>query len=83
MNDEQTSLFDLGASDNIPTRRLRTMHNLYGIVKGRTCGGCSNLCATGKNRVYYKCNLSKVTAGAGTDWRKKWVACGKFEDTNA
>lgn len=82
MNNEQSPMFDLGESDNLPAQRLRDMHGVYGNKEGRTCGECSHLCAKVRSRTYYKCCLSKVTAGAMTDWRKSWSACGKFEDKN-
>lgn len=58
--------------------QLRTMHGDYGLRADQTCGGCVH-CAlrNGGARSYYKCTLyGRYTSGPGTDWRKKWVACG-------
>lgn len=58
--------------------QLKTMHSDYGIMPDQTCGGCVH-CALrpGGARSYYKCTLyGRYTSGPGTDWRKKWPACG-------
>ena len=58
--------------------QLRTMHRDYGVLPGQTCGGCVH-CALrpGNTRSYYKCTLcGRYASGTGTDWRKKWAACG-------
>jgi hypothetical protein len=79
------TLFDLPAPifphdepvDPRPSQ-LKTMHRDYGVRADQTCGGCVH-CAlrNGGSRNYHKCTLyGRYTAGPGTDWRRKWVACG-------
>lgn len=62
-------------------KQLRTMHQDHGIAEGKTCGECSHLCRGKYNTtVYFKCELYVPwTHGPGTDWRRFWQACGKFE----
>jgi hypothetical protein len=58
-------------------------HKLVGYLRriygngpdGATCGNCANLYAVGK---YFKCKLGPQSRSEATDWRKKWLACGKF-----
>lgn len=46
------------------------------------CGECANLRRYYyHNNYYHKCALYGETHGPGTDWRRKWPACGKFEGT--
>jgi len=52
---------------------------LYGEMPGQTCKGCKYLIGWAHSRVYYKCQLRKITHGAGTDHRVNWPACGKYE----
>lgn len=62
-------------------KRLR-MQTLYGAgPEGRTCGECVHLVTRSRARDYFKCLHYGITGGPGTDWRKRWPACGKFEQT--
>ena len=58
--------------------QLRQMHNDHGVLPGQTCGGCIHCSMRpGNTRGHYKCTLyGRYTNGPGTDWRKKWPACG-------
>ena len=71
--------FDVAPIDPRPAR-LRVMHKMYGRDPAHTCGQCRHLIARRYSRVYYKCGLTRQTAGPGTDWRKSWEACSKFEE---
>lgn len=55
------------------------MHTLFGRRDEQTCGQCALLLRrkSGK-RTYLKCTLNRQSAGAATDWRASWPACGKF-----
>ena len=78
----QLTLCDPGA-ENVPPLNLQEMHKLYGDYPGRTCGECAHLYNSGHGngrKAYYKCGLARVTRGPGTDWRKFWLACGRFAD---
>jgi hypothetical protein len=59
--------------------QLATMHRMYGTNDAHTCGECKHLITRRFAGTYYKCDLTKMTAGSATDWRKKWTACGAFE----
>lgn len=59
---------------------IRVMRAMYGGRDDRECGQCAHLVAHRKSKTYYKCNLTNITFGAGTDWRKSWPACRKFEE---
>ena len=60
-------------------RALTTLYALHGRTEGRTCGKCQHLIrVTPGANSYLKCDLTKITRGPGTDWRRKWQACGAF-----
>jgi hypothetical protein len=58
------------------------MIRLYGLhmPQGYRCGDCIHLVEQNYDKTYFKCNLFRVSASATSDWRKKWPACGKFEE---
>ena len=43
------------------------------------CGDCIHMFSKRYDKTYWKCELRKNTNGAGSDHRKKWDACAKFE----
>ena len=61
-------------------KRIRSMHTMYGQREGKICGQCIHLIARRLSNTYFKCDLNTMTNGPGTDWRKRWPACGKFEE---
>ena len=64
----------------LPDRLLR-MHRLHGHGGGLKCGTCLHcLRFDYHRRVYFKCELSHISHGAGTDWRVSWPACGKHSE---
>jgi hypothetical protein len=65
--------------DNLPPRMAK-MYRLYGNRDDKTCGECSHLHTKSYSGTYFKCDLNLNTNGPGSDWRKKWPACGKFEE---
>jgi len=58
------------------------MRRLYGWgPEGAKCGSCVHLRDDfHHNKKYFKCELAGYTRGPATDWRKKWRACGKYEE---
>lgn len=44
-----------------------------------TCGSCAHAISRTHQRTYWKCDLLPITAGPGSDIRKKWPACTKWE----
>lgn len=64
-------------------RQLSMMWHAYGRRESKTCGTCVHLTRHlhGDN-CYFKCSLYGKSCGAGTDWRKKWLACGEWKDAS-
>jgi len=83
------TLFDLPepvaveAEQDPRTRQLRVMHERHGVNMQHTCGECAFLVRgqyEGRGPYYHKCqHYTPWTHGPGTDWRRFWLACGKFE----
>lgn len=61
-------------------RQLARMHARHGVTPDAQCGGCAHLFDHKGDFAghYFKCHEYGVTAGAGSDWRLKWPACGLF-----
>jgi hypothetical protein len=57
---------------------LNLLHRVYGKKENETCGHCIHLVELHYGNTYFKCDLTVMTSGAATDWRKGYVACGKF-----
>lgn len=54
--------------------------DIYGLgPEGKQCKACSHMFSKRYDKVYWKCSLRKNTNGAGSDHRKSWPACAKFE----
>lgn len=53
---------------------------LYGRrAEGGYCGNCLHLFRERHHdKTYLKCDLRKLTHGAGSDHRAKWEACAKY-----
>lgn len=61
-------------------RRILDMWRLYGKNPNVHCKTCQHfLRILYHNRTYFKCEKSKLSHGAGTDWRAGWAACGLHE----
>jgi hypothetical protein len=59
--------------------RITTMWRIHGKNESATCGHCQHCLAERyHNKTYYKCELYKISHSASSDWRVKWIACGKF-----
>lgn len=58
--------------------RIQQMHRMYGATEGQVCKHCAHLVHADPYVRIYKCDQSKMSASAATDWRQKWPACGKF-----
>jgi hypothetical protein len=62
-------------------KRIQQMHKGHGKREGVTCKTCRHLRRLDyHNSRYLKCDLTKITHGAATDWRAGWPACGKYEE---
>ena len=77
---EQVQDWLVEARRDMRPQRLRIMHQMYGKAEGEMCGTCIHLESHRHNRTnYFKCDLTRITCGPGTDWRKKWPACGMHD----
>ncbi len=47
--------------------------------EGATCGQCALIAGVQHARTYWKCRLRKNTNGPGSDHKRGWPACAKFE----
>lgn len=45
----------------------------------KLCKDCGHMVAKRLGKVYWKCDQRKVTSGAGTDHRRGWPTCARFE----
>ena len=66
-----------------PQKKTKTMQEMYGEIKDKTCKTCKHCERWGYNRQYYKCALwMDFFRGhsAASDIRLKNVACGKWEE---
>ena len=61
-------------------RKIEAMHSMFGILPEKRCEDCSNLIQGDyHDRHYRKCTVYGATHSEATDWRKKYVACGMFD----
>jgi REP element-mobilizing transposase RayT len=75
---EQAHAEEIKEMEALPDR-IKKMWRTHGKREDATCGNCQKLRAFDYyNKRYYKCDLYGVSHGAGTDWRKRWTACGRF-----
>jgi hypothetical protein len=58
--------------------RLRRMHKDFGMMRGRTCGGCVHFERPAPPARYAKCDICESTDSGATDWRAGWTACAAF-----
>lgn len=63
-------------------RRIQAMRAMYGKTEGKTCKTCAHLVRYRQSATWMKCKRSKITGGAGTDWKASFPACGLFEEVN-
>lgn len=56
----------------------RKLLELYGESEGNRCKACDHCLRYSEGKVFYKCELTKITHSLSTDWRVNWQACGKF-----
>ncbi len=71
--------FDADFARRKQARKLERMHVLYGKREDARCGDCVQFIGREYAGKYFKCRLFGDSAGPATDWRVRYVACGKFE----
>lgn len=59
------------------------MRLYFGAKDDAKCGECGWLIRYQMSLTWFKCHRGRVTGGRGTDWRKKWLACGAFTKKGA
>ena len=61
------------------SRKIDAMHSLFGTLPDKRCEDCVNLMQGDYRGLHLrKCTAYGVTHSEATDWRKKNVACGMF-----
>lgn len=60
------------------TRKIDTMHEMFGKTHGHKCKECSNLKEHPYRKSIYKCRVYGMTSSEASDWRLKYDACGMF-----
>lgn len=76
---ELRPLLEVEARKHKNAQRLERMHLLYGRIDDKQCGACAHFVSHSYANTYHKCRLYGVSHGPATDWRVRYVACGKFE----
>ena len=61
-------------------KRIRDMLAVHGAKPGRKCGECAHFLRHKQVARWAKCDLTRQSMGASTDWRTGWPACGQFQD---
>lgn len=61
------------------TNRIKTMQEMYGYTEGQTCKTCKHVVKRKWNKIYYKCDLWRLSHSSSTDIRLKNKACGRWE----
>lgn len=59
---------------------IAEMHKIHGQMPGKTCGKCRFFLRFRMGSTFFKCQKSRITGGAATDWRARWTACGLFQE---
>lgn len=71
----------LNWSGQTMTLNVNPCVNLFGAgPAGRLCKDCSHFFEARADKAYLKCEMRKLTHGAGSDHRARWSACAKFEE---
>lgn len=73
------TLFDMPEAPIVTPTKIAAMHRMFGMLADKRCKTCNHLRVKRMGGTYYKCDLTRQTAGPGTDWRTGYVACGKYE----
>lgn len=61
-------------------RKIDAMHKLFGEMPGKRCEDCKNLIQGDYRGVHLrKCTVYGATHSEATDWRKKYTACGLYD----
>ena len=60
-------------------KKIDRMHAMFGVLDGKTtCKDCDNLISSRRDKCYYKCSIYGETSSEASDWRLKYLACGKY-----
>lgn len=78
----QDKLFDIPVivKENLPIQ-ISKMYKTYGIDQNHICGDCKYFDRWNyHDKTYFKCEAYGISLSKATDWRKRWVACGKYKE---
>lgn len=70
------------AQDVILPKRILVMHAMNGKAEGKFCKTCKHLMRFKQSARWMKCSKSKITGGAGTDWKASFPACGLHDEVS-
>ena len=59
--------------------RLRLMIRANGEHPGEKCQTCEHFRRYSQARTWFKCDLTRQSHSAATDWRAHWPACGQWK----
>ena len=80
---DQGALFDLPDADGPESGapQIRYMRGAYGRKAGQQCWTCEHFMskAFDSGRLCYKCARYGSTSGKGSDWHRRWQACGLWK----
>lgn len=80
-----SDLFDVGPREPKRNERVPCTAGPIGSgPAGETCKTCAHLVGVQFAKTYWKCGLMKRfwTGGSGTDVKRAWAACEKWEKEN-
>lgn len=80
---EQIDIFGNAVMYQDPSKKTKTMQEMYGTKQGKTCKTCVHLYARRQSATWYKCELWDDFfrgCSAASDIRLKNTACGKYEE---
>ena len=61
-------------------RKIEAMHLRFGVLPDKRCDNCANLIQGDYHGIHLrKCTVYGATHSEATDWRKKYVACGMYD----
>lgn len=59
-------------------RKIDAMHARFGVTPDKLCKDCNHFQEWLYDKKYFKCEVYGLSRSEASDWRKKYVACGLF-----
>lgn len=61
-------------------KKIDRMHAMFGVEPCHKCGECCNFVSFRyMSKTLRKCRAYGLTHSQASDWAKRWVACGLFD----